>query len=309
MDCTVRLSQLNPTLGDLKHNLELHLREVDAARRQGIDLLVFPELSLTGYFLKDQVNDLAIRLEDPLLARLLAMSNELSIVVGFVEHGPGDQLYNAMAFLEGGRVLHVHRKVHLVSYGMFDEARDFAPGADFRPIESRLGRLGLSICEDFWHVGGGYTYFLERCDALIVPSASPARGISAGDEGLRSVAVWDTLLSAQALLFQCWILYCNRVGWEDGIGFAGHSAIFGPEGRRRAQLEGLSPGRLDQRLNSATLERTRVRTPLRRDERPQVLLDALERALHPPLPAPAASPSRSESEPDDRGRNPRPRRP
>lgn len=309
MDCTVRLSQLNPTLGDLKHNLDLHLREVDAARRQGIDLLVFPELSLTGYFLKDQVSDLAMRLDDPLLARLLAMSNEVSIVVGFVEHGAGDQLYNATAFLERGRVLHVHRKVHLVSYGMFDEARDFSPGAEFRPIDSRLGRLGLCICEDLWHVGGGYTYFLERCDAVIVPSASPARGIAAGDEGLRSVAVWDTLLSAQALLFQCWMLYCNRVGWEDGIGFAGHSAVFGPEGRRRAQLEGLSPGRLDQRLSSATLERTRVRTPLRRDERPQVLLDALERALHPPAPRVPEPAAPTESEPEERGRNPRPWRP
>jgi predicted amidohydrolase len=309
MDCSLRLSQINPTLGDLKHNLDLHLREIDAARRQGVQLLVFPELSLTGYFLKDQVSDLAMGLDDPLLVRLVDLSHELSLVVGFVEHGPGNQLYNSMAFLEQGRVLHVHRKVHLVSYGMFDEARDFSAGSGFEPIHSRLGKLGLAICEDLWHIGAGYSYFLENCDAILVPSASPARGISAGDVGLRSVAVWETLLAAQALLFQCWMAYCNRVGWEGGIGFAGHSAVFGPEGRRRIHLAGLEAGRLDFHLNSATLLRTRVRTPLRRDERPAVLAAALERLTRAPTPIPpAATPEPPET--DDRfQRGQRPKRP
>lgn len=309
MDCTLRLSQINPTLGDLKHNLDLHLREIDAARRQGVQLLVFPELSLTGYFLKDQVGDLAMRLDDPLLARLIDLSHDLSLVVGLVEHGPGDQLYNSMAFLEQGRVLHVHRKVHLVSYGMFDEGRDFSAGSSFEPINSRFGKIGLAICEDLWHIGAGYSYFLERCDAILVPSASPARGIAAGDQGLRSVAVWDTLLAAQALLFQCWLAYCNRVGWEDGIGFSGHSAVFGPEGRRRMQLTGFEAGRLDYQLNSATLLRTRVRTPLRRDERPAIMAAALERLQHPPVAPISAAPTPTDA-PDDRfQRGQRPKRP
>ena len=277
MDCTLRLAQVNPALGDLHENLDLHLREIDSARRSGVQLLLFPELSLTGYFLKDQVSELALDLDSTPVERLAGQTRDVSIVFGFVERGDGDQLYNSLAFVEDGKVLHLHRKVHLVSYGMFDEARDFAPGTSYAPVESRLGRFGLLTCEDMWHVGGGYTYFLDRVDACLVASASPGRGVSARDEGLRSVAVWDTLLSAQALMFQCWFAYCNRVGWEDGIGFAGHSGVFGPEGRRRARLEGFEPGRLDFRIGSDSLRRTRVRTPLRRDEKPGLIVPAVER--------------------------------
>lgn len=277
MDLPIRLAQINPALGDLHENVDLHLREIDAARRSGSQLLVFPELSLTGYFLKDQVADLALEPDAGILARLIDQTRDLSIVFGFVERGAGDQLYNSLAFCENGELLHIHRKVHLVSYGMFDEARDFAPGTDYVSFESRHGRFGMLLCEDMWHIGGGYTYFLERTDACIVSSASPGRGVSAGDEGLRSVEIWDTLLSAQAMLFQSWFLYCNRVGWEDGIGFSGHSCVFGPEGRRRMRLEGYEPGRLDHRITSGSLRRTRVRTPLRRDEKPQLLRDAVAR--------------------------------
>ena len=275
MDLPFRLAQINPSLGDLHENLDLHLREIDAARRSGSQLLVFPELSLTGYFLKDQVADLALERDAPEIERLVGQTRDLSIVFGFVERGEGDQLYNSLAFCEDGEILDVHRKVHLVSYGMFDEARDFAPGDGYMTVESRHGRFGMLLCEDMWHIGGGYTYFMDRVDACIVSSASPGRGVSAGDVGLRSVEIWDTLLSAQAMLFQAYFLYCNRVGWEDGIGFSGHSALFGPEGRRRTRLEGFELGRLDGRMASASLRRTRIRTPLRRDERPEIVQSAL----------------------------------
>lgn len=275
MDLPIRLAQVNPALGDLHENLDLHLREIDAARRAGVQLLIFPELSLTGYFLKDQVSDLALDLDAPEIQRLVDQTHDTSIAFGFVERGEGDQLYNSLAFCEDGQVLQVHRKVHLVSYGMFDEARDFAPGERYVSVRSKHGHFGMLLCEDMWHIGGGYTYFMNRVDACIVSSAGPGRGVSAGDSGLRSIEVWDTLLAAQAMLFQSYFLYCNRVGWEDGVGFSGHSAIFGPEGRRRARLEGFEAGRLDGRISSASLRRTRIRTPLRRDEKPDVLQAAL----------------------------------
>ncbi len=283
MDMQLRLCQLNPGLGDLKGNLDLHLRQIDAASRDGVDLIVFPELSLTGYFLKDQVPDLAMKVDAPPMQRIADRSRDLSIVVGFVEDGENDQLYNSLAFFEDGELLGVHRKVHLVSYGMFDEARDFAAGDEFVVIESRLGRFGMMICEDMWHIGGGYSYFLSGVDAVLVSSASPGRGVSAGDEGLRSVAVWDTLLSAQALMFQCWYGYANRVGWEDGVGFSGHSSAWGPEGRCRARQASFEEGFVDQKLSSATTRRVRLRTPLLRDERPEIVRHSLMQAEHAPM--------------------------
>ena len=188
MDCRVTIAQTNPRLGDLHKNLEDHLAVIESARTQGTDLVVFPELSLTGYFLKDQVFELGLELESEVLARLLDRSKDISIGVGFVERTPSGQLFNSFAFLERGEILGVHRKVHLVSYGMFDEARDFAAGEEFRLFESRHGRFGPLICEDLWHAPSPYIHFLNDADAMLVPSASPARGVEQSEPGLASAA-------------------------------------------------------------------------------------------------------------------------
>jgi NAD+ synthase (glutamine-hydrolysing) len=268
----IRCEQLNPRLGDLQHNLELHRQAIAAARTDGIELLVFPELSLTGYFLKDQTAELALTLESPELQTLAGESGDLSILVGFVERADNGALYNSAAWLERGEVRHVHRKVHLVSYGMFDEGRDFAAGPRFRAFDTRFGRFGILICEDAWHVPGPYLYLLDDVDGIVVPSASPARGVAAADEpGLRSRAIWFNLLSNWALLTQSWVVYSNRAGFEDGVAFGGGSSVFGPDGRCTANLEGLDPGQLDVRLEGSELERARLTTPLRRDERPWIL--------------------------------------
>lgn len=275
---SVRIAQINPTLGNLHANLELHLREIEAAKAAGAQVLVFPELSLTGYFLKDQTAELATDLEQPELQRLIGLSGDLSIVVGFVERDRGGSLFNSCAWLERGEVRHVHRKVHLVSYGMFDEQRDFAAGHRFQSFESRWGRFGILTCEDAWHMPGPYTYFLDEVDGIVVPSAGPGRGVASADEpGLRSTATWDRLLCNWAMLTQSFVVYANRVGFEDGIAFGGGSVVHGPEGRVVSRLEGLDPGVLDARLDGAELRRARIAVPLRRDERPWNLADELAR--------------------------------
>lgn len=277
MDCRIVVAQNNPRLGDLHANLEDHLKRIEAAAAAGADLIVFPELSLTGYFLKDQVFELGLGLESPEIARLAEASKKISILVGCVERTAEERFYNSCVFLENGAVLGVHRKVHLVSYGMFDEERDFAAGDRFRVIESRHGRFGPLLCEDFWHVPSSWLYFLDDADALLVPSASPARGVSGPEIGSRDT--WDTLLKAGALFYRTWIVYAGRVGWEDGIGFGGGSCVFDPFGKRVAALDGFEPGELEAHLAPEPLRRARIETPLRRDARPWVLASELSRLL------------------------------
>lgn len=132
MDCRIVLAQTEPTLGNVAQNLEAHLTEIDAAVASKADIVQFPELSLTGYFLKDQTADVALALDAPELNELASRSRDISIAVGFVELGRDGRTYNSVAFFEDGEILEVHRKVHLVSYGMFDEGRDFACGERFR---------------------------------------------------------------------------------------------------------------------------------------------------------------------------------
>ena len=280
MDGRLVLAQTNPRLGDLHGNLDHHLEQV-AACRERADLLAFPELSLTGYFLKDQVFDLGLELDAPEIARIVEASKDVSIAFGFVERTSDGRFYNAYALAEGGALLGVHRKVHLVSYGIFDEERDFAAGERFDLFESRLGRIGPLICEDLWHAPSAYLHFLNDADAMLVASAPPLRGVDTSGPGLGSTRTWNTLLQACALSFRSYVAYVARVGWEDGIGFGGGTCLVSPTGEVRAGLEGFEPGLLEVELSRSELHRARIETPLRRDEKPWIL--AAELARHVPL--------------------------
>jgi len=197
--------------------------------------------------------------------------------VGFVERARDGRIYNSVAFLEDGRVLHVHRKVHLVTYGMFDEQREFAAGTSFVAFQSKLGRFGLMICEDVWHVSSGCQHFLDGVDAMLIPSCSPGRGVEHGTRELGSERLWRTLLEAHGILFQTWVVYCNRVGWEDGVFFWGGSRVIDPFGVETARIDGFDAGSLQARITSDESRRARLATPLLRDSKPALLIEGLGR--------------------------------
>jgi predicted amidohydrolase len=277
MDCRLTVAQTNPALGNIGRNLDEHVAGIETALAAGSQLVVFPELSLTGYFLKDQTAEVALALDSKEVRRLVELSRKLSIVFGFVERAPDGRLYNCVAFAEDGKLLHVHRKVHLVTYGMFDEMREFAAGASFEAFDSKHGRFGIMVCEDVWHVSSGYQYFQSGVDAMLIPSCSPGRGIDHGTHELGSERTWRTLLEAHGILFQTWVVYCNRVGWEDGVVFWGGSRVVSPFGAETARLEGLEAGQLHARITTNELRRARVATPLLRDSKPWILAEGLAR--------------------------------
>lgn len=293
-----RLCQTNPALGAVHANLEDHLERAMAAVSEGVDLLVLPELSLTGYFLKDQVPEVALALDAPELARLAeATTGGLALVAGFVERAPDGRCYNAVGWFENGRLAHVHRKVQLVHYGMFDEGRDFAPGDRYEAIETANAMAGLLVCEDAWHADGALLYMLDGVELIVVPSASPARGVKKGTErGLASAAAWDRLLSTCAMTTTCFVLYANRVGWEDGIGFSGSTAVYGPDGERLDRIDSVEAGCLDGELHARDLRAQRIMTPMLRDAKPWLLRKELGRRLVHPADADDAVPSGSDEE-------------
>jgi predicted amidohydrolase len=275
--CRLTVAQTNPALGNVAKNLEDHIAAIETAVADGSQLIVFPELSLTGYFLKDQTAELARGVDSEELKRLAELSKRISMLVGFVERAEDGRIYNSAAFLEDGRVLHVHRKVHLVTYGMFDEEREFAAGDEFRTFESKHGRFGVLICEDAWHTSSGLQHFLAGADALLIPSCSPGRGVSGGATELSSETTWRTLLDAHSLFFQTWVVYANRVGWEDGVFFWGGSRVLDPFGRLVARIEGIECAHVQASIDGAALRRARVATPLLRDSKPWMLARGLRR--------------------------------
>ncbi|HZN53875.1 MAG TPA: nitrilase-related carbon-nitrogen hydrolase [Candidatus Polarisedimenticolaceae bacterium] len=261
----VALAQIAPKLGDLKSNFEIHLDAVALARRKKAHVVVFPELSLTGYVLRDQVPEVALSREAPLFRKLLRASAQIDMVVGFAEETQGHRFHNAAAYLSKGRVLHIHRKIYLPTYGMFDEGRDFAAGDLVRAFETPRGPAGILICEDAWHPTCAWLLVQDGAEILIAPSSGPTRGAKPG-RGITSLTVWHDLLRTTAQFQTSFVVYVNRVGYEDGLNFGGGSAALDPFGRIVASLPGLSEGMTVAELDVEVLRRARTAYPLLRDE-------------------------------------------
>ena len=278
----VALVQTAPHLGNVGKNLDLHLKAIGRARREKADLVVFPELSLTGYRLRDLVETVAA---DPdrskEIAELKACSKDLALVFGFVEERKSQKglFYNSAAFCSKGRILHIHRKVFLPTFGMFEELRFFAPGRNFRAFETPWGKMGLMICRDFLHYNASYLLYAGGAETMIVISAAPGRGLS-GEGGFASSRMWELMGEAMGRFSQAFVLYCNRVGIEDGAAFAGGSFIFDPMGRRVAQAAAFEPDLLVRDLDLNEIRKARKNWPFKRDDKPEVTLQALHRIVH-----------------------------
>lgn len=280
MRLNLALAQISTKLGDVESNLEKHLNYIKEAKEQKADLVVFPELSLTGYVVQDLVAAVAHRPDedDPIFKHLLQASYDLDLVVGFVDEDSRHRFYIASTYLSGGRVLHVHHKVYLPTYGLFDEGRFFAWGDKVRSFDTRFGRVGLLICEDFWHASPPYLLWLDGADIMLFSSASPGRGLT-DREKLDSARWVERVNRAYASMFTSFVAHCNRVGYEDGLHFWGGATVYDPNGELIAQgpyfEEALSFVELD--LNQ--LRRTRARLPLLRDERTNLTMSELQRIL------------------------------
>lgn len=280
MKLNLALAQIATKLGDVESNLEKHLDHIKQAKKQKADLLVFPELSLTGYVLQDLVATVAHRPteDDPIFKHLLRASQDLDLVIGFVDEDSRHRFYIASAYLSGGRVLHVHHKVYLPTYGLFDEGRFFAWGDSVRSFDTRFGRAGLLICEDFWHASPPYLLWLDGADLMLFSSASPGRGLN-DREKLESARWVERVNKAYASMFTSFVAHANRVGFEDGLNFWGGATINDPNGELVIQGPYFEEALICAEIDLNQLRRTRTRLPLLRDERTNLIRNELDRIL------------------------------
>ncbi|MBC8100862.1 MAG: carbon-nitrogen hydrolase [Armatimonadetes bacterium] len=277
----VGLAQMYPKLGDVGSNLDKILATVSEAAQQGVELLLFPELALTGYQVQDLVPEVAIRAsaDDPVFAKLLDASRQLDFTVGFVQRDKRNRYFVAQAYLSNGECLHIHHKVYLPTYAMFDEGRYFDQGEKIRAFDTRFGRVGMLICEDFWHMSPPYLLWLDGADLLLLHSSSPSRGLDGSDRLAGSR--WVELVNqAYASIFTNYVLHCNRVGYEDGKNFWGGSSIAAPDGEFMTHGAYFDEALITQTIDLNQVNRTRSRLPLLRDERPDMILRELNRILH-----------------------------
>ena len=282
MNFNVGIAQINPRLGDLDANLSLYEREIRRARQEGLQCLVFPELSLTGYFLRDMVPNVALRLSSTKVKHLKELSKGMAFVAGLVEESSDYRFFNSAVYFEDGEIRQVHRKVYLPTYGMFDEQRYFPRGDRVRAFDSKLGRVAMLICEDLWHPSTVYLAALDGALAVICPSASPLRGITDGQPQDDNAAFWELINRSYAKTFGLYLIYGNRAGFEDGVGFWGGSEVLDPFGNTVAKAKYYEEDAIAGEIVLESVRRKRSMAPLIRDEDLDLTINELMRIRERP---------------------------
>ncbi len=232
MKFKVSVAQISPVLGDIERNIRMHLEYVDKAIRKKADLVVFPELSLTGYSIKDLNMELAFNpATSPLLKSIRERSKKISIICGGIEEDDNFGIFNSAFYFEGGKFLFSHKKVYPPDYGMFEEIRYFSKGKEADVHETKFGKLGLLVCEDLWHMSLPLLQALKGAKMIITIASSPTRlALNSRSKILKNYEINSEHHRAYARLLSLYLVFCNRVGYEDGVNFWGGSEIVDPFG-------------------------------------------------------------------------------
>jgi NAD+ synthetase len=274
------LVQHRPRKAQPDENLA-RVRERVAVAAGEHDLIVFPEASLTGYFLEGGVTEASLTAGEVAAGMGTPPPGAPDVVLGFYERWRRRH-YNSVGHFtpEGGswRATHVHRKLFLPTYGLFDEARFVENGRDLRPVDTRFGRLGLLVCEEAWHSLPGTVLALAGAELLIVVSASPAREFTPAGGGVPgNLARWDRLARGMAEEHGVYVAVCQLVGSEGGKLFPGGSVVVAPDGETIARAPLMCEAVLGAELDGRRIEQARTEAPLLADL--EQMLPHLELAL------------------------------
>jgi predicted amidohydrolase len=224
----IALAQFKPTLN--RENLQRHI-EIIENLQQDVDLIIFPELSLNGYYLQDKVLEDCWDISE--LQEIAKLSQKVDIVLGGAIRENRD-IFNSSLYFSDGELIHSHHKLHLPNYGLFEEARFFSDGEEIKAFKTRFGKTISLVCEDLWRGSTFAEIEKNQPDLIIVISSSPARGFENGE--IEIVEQWKALLKSASILGEAKTIFVNRVGFEDGLGFWGGSMILNKRGKVEKML-------------------------------------------------------------------------
>ncbi|ARE40140.1 Glutamine amidotransferase chain of NAD synthetase [Rhodovulum sp. P5] len=259
---TVGAAQIHSATGDIDANLDKHREMIARARSAGVDVLIFPELSLVGHYGAERLLDVCMPRGDDRLTALSQEAGEMEIVVGFVEEATGAQFYNAAAVLRAGRLCYIHRKINLPSYGRLIETKYYAHGR-FVDTHRRDDDwiMGLLICADLYNPALAHLSFLHGATYLCAPISSGREAVGDDFDNPRS---WATTIQFYAMMYGAPVIMVNRVGREGDLTFWGGSRILDAYGRVLAQAGGHEE-LITARLDYADTRKARAMLPTVRD--------------------------------------------
>jgi len=274
----IRAIQFSPVLGNLDKNLDFHVRKIEKAVKDNVELIVFPELSISGYHLKDIVYEVSLRPNSEILKKFKRLSQKINIIIGAPYERIKGMIYNSAIVFSKGEIIHIHNKVQLPNFGMFEEAMIFKSDDKFIPFELNGFKIGILICREILFPHFAYLYFIQETDFIIGISNSPHRGIN--KEGFSSLKLWEKSGWIYSNLYHQNFLYVNRVGFEDGIGWPGGS-FFIPSGSGiEKQASFFEEDEFDVELNPDKIRKSRIISNNLRDEKPEIMLSELKRILN-----------------------------
>ncbi|MBP7732177.1 MAG: hypothetical protein KA140_00205 [Caldisericia bacterium] len=271
----VAVAQTASVFANIKANIEKALDFASKAKTENANLVVFPELSLTGYTLQDLTLPLSLRLDSPALEPLLRLSKEIAIVTSFPRMCDDGISRISSIFLDEGRIVSVYDKICLPTHGMFDEMRYFGRGEKLQAFQTRFGKFGMLICRDIWHPELSFVYSAGGAQMIITPSAIPARNLS--DKGFGVAASLERTVANTAFCNQMFVVLCNRVGIEDGVSFLGNSRVCSPNGKTLMVMPELEESLRYATVDFSELPVARMKMSLVRERRLDIVARELER--------------------------------
>jgi predicted amidohydrolase len=272
-EINVALAQISCKIGDKEHNLDVMKRNIKQAKNQGANLIVFPELALTGYVCRDTLYELAEPVpEGESIRRLaeIAKKEAIHVVFGALERSEKAHatLYNTAVLLGPNGFIGKYQKMHLPTHSVFEEKRYFRLGYQTPVFETEIGKLGLIICYDVFFPEITRLLRLKGSQLIVCISASP---------GIRRT-FFETLTSARAIENTAFLVYVNLVGVENGLQFWGGSRIVSPNGKITAQAKYDEEDLVIGKIDYADLKQTETFVPTLRDLRPELFTLLKEKA-------------------------------
>jgi predicted amidohydrolase len=272
----VALAQMDSVLGDTEENLRRAKEVVAEARDRGVDHTVFPELSLSGYALGELGDDVPIEAHSKPITSLAEAAGEMAVVVGFCEEGQRFQTYNSAAYLEGGVLRHLHRKLYLPNYRIYEERKHYNPGQNMRAFDTNFGRMAMLICNDAWQTFLPFIAVQDGAQVLIIPAAS---GPYPHPELLDTRGYWRGITRFYARMLESYVIFVNRVGKQDDLIFWGYSHVVDPWGTVVAEAPVHEEALITVDIDLGNVRRRRREVPLVKEGRLALLARELNRLV------------------------------
>ena len=276
----IAIAQTESVPFDIEANVRRHLLVIEEAIDRGADLVVFPELSLTGYDVRERAAELALSKQSPALSPLFEISRSIDVHFSFIELDSDFRIFNSCAYAAAGELRHIHRKTYLPTYGRFDEGKYFAAGDGVRAFdlwtdESRMakatgaGRLraGALICEDLWHPSVAWLLAQDGAQILIVQAGASQPNVCTPAVPGTALQRWESLAVAAALSSGAFLVLSNKVGKESDYNYFGSSFVVDPRGQITSRARLWETELVIADVDFDEVRGARAEMPLLRDER------------------------------------------